>query len=41
MTKLSKNRKNVISKVNLDNSYSILEAAKIVKETSTEKFDAL
>ena len=40
MTKLSKNRKNVISKVNLDNSYSILEAAKIVKETSTEKFDA-
>ena len=40
MTKLSKNRKNVISNVNLDNSYSILEAAKIVKETSTEKFDA-
>ena len=40
MTKLSKNRKNAISKVDLDNSYSSLEAAKIVKETSTEKFDA-
>ena len=40
MTKLSKNRKNAISKVELDNSYSSLEAAKIVKETSTEKFDA-
>ena len=41
MTKLSKNRKNVISKVDLDNSYSSLEAkAKIIKETSTEKFDA-
>ena len=40
MTKLSKNRKNAISKVELDNSYSSLEAAKIVKETSTDKFDA-
>ena len=40
MAKLSKNRKNVISKLDLDNSYSSLEAAKMVKETSTEKFDA-
>ncbi len=40
MAKLSKNRKNAISKLDLDNSYSILEAAKMVKETSTEKFDA-
>ena len=40
MTKLSKNRKNAISKLDLDNSYSSLEAAKMVKETSTEKFDA-
>ena len=40
MAKLSKNRKNAVSKVELDNSYSSLEAAKIVKETSTEKFDA-
>ena len=40
MAKLSKNRKNTISKLDLDNSYSSLEAAKMVKETSTEKFDA-
>ena len=40
MTKLSKNRKNIISKVDLEKTYSSLEAAKIVKETSTEKFDA-
>ena len=40
MAKLSKNRKNAVSKVELDNSYTSLEAAKIVKETSTEKFDA-
>ena len=30
MAKLSKNRKNTISKLDLDNSYSILEAAKMV-----------
>jgi len=40
MAKLSKNRKNAISKLDLDKSYSSLEAAKMVKETSTEKFDA-
>ena len=40
MAKLSKNRKDAISKVNLDSEYSTLEAAQMVKETSTEKFDA-
>lgn len=40
MAKLSKNRKDAISKVNLDNEYTTLEAAKMVKEISTEKFDA-
>ena len=40
MAKISKNRKNVISKIDLDNSYTSLEAAKMVKQTSTEKFDA-
>ena len=40
MTKLSKNRRNTLSKVDLNNTYSTLEAAKMVKETSTEKFDA-
>ena len=40
MTKLSKNRKDAFSKVDSDSTYSTLEAAKLVKETSTEKFDA-
>ena len=40
MAKLSKNRKDSISKVDSDSTYSSLEAAKLVKETSTEKFDA-
>ena len=40
MTKLSKKRRNTLSKVDLNNTYSTLEAAKMVKETSTEKFDA-
>ena len=40
MAKLSKNRKDAISKVNLDSEYTTLEAAQKVKETSTEKFDA-
>ena len=40
MAKLSKNRKDAISKVNLDTEYTTLEAAQMVKETSTEKFDA-
>ncbi|MBT5699663.1 MAG: 50S ribosomal protein L1, partial [Flavobacteriales bacterium] len=40
MAKLSKNRKDAFSKVDSDSKYSTLEAAKLVKETSTEKFDA-
>ena len=40
MAKLSKNRKASESKVNFDSVYSTIEAAKLVKETSTEKFDA-
>ena len=40
MAKLSKNRKDSESKVNFDSAYSTMEAAKLVKETSTEKFDA-
>ena len=40
MAKFSKNRKDAISKVDSDSTYSPLEAAKLVKETSTEKFDA-
>jgi len=40
MAKLSKNRKNSIDKVDLDSTYSTLDAAKLVKETSSEKFDA-
>ena len=40
MAKLSKNRKVSESKVNFDSAYSTMEAAKLVKETSTEKFDA-
>ena len=40
MAKLSKNRKKSLSKVDLNNSFSSLEAAKMVKEASSEKFDA-
>ena len=40
MAKLSKNRKDAISKVDSNSTYSTLEAAKLVKETFTEKFDA-
>jgi large subunit ribosomal protein L1 len=40
MAKLSKNRKASESKVNFDSAYSTMEAAKLVKEISTEKFDA-
>ena len=40
MSKLSKNRKNAISKIELDKQYSVLDAAKLVKETSIETFDA-
>jgi len=38
--KLTKKRKAVIDKVEKDKLYSLVEAAKLVKEISTEKFDA-
>ena len=40
MSRIGKSRKNAMSKVALEKQYSILDAAKLVKETSTEKFDA-
>ena len=40
MARLSKNRKNAEEKVDFNKTYSSLEAAKLVKETSSEKFDA-
>ena len=36
----SKNRKNSESKVNFNTKYTSIDAANLVKETSTEKFDA-
>ncbi|CAN5492076.1 50S ribosomal protein L1 [soil metagenome] len=40
MTKISKNRKLSLSKYDSSKSYSLAEAAKIVKEITTTKFDA-
>lgn len=40
MTQLTKNRKAVISKIEQDKSYALLEAARLVKEISTTKFDS-
>ena len=40
MTKISKNRKLALSKYDATKSYSLAEAAKIVKEITTTKFDA-
>ncbi|MCX6294469.1 MAG: 50S ribosomal protein L1 [Bacteroidetes bacterium] len=40
MTKISKNRKLALSKYDATKSYSLAEAAKIVKEITTVKFDA-
>ena len=40
MSKLSKNRKEAISQVDLNLKYSTIEAAKLVKEIAKEKFDA-
>lgn len=40
MTKISKNRKLALSKYDPTKSYSLAEAAKIVKEITTTKFDA-
>jgi large subunit ribosomal protein L1 len=40
MTQLTKKRKAVISKIEQDKSYALLEAARLVKEISTTKFDS-
>jgi len=40
MTKLTKNRKAVISKVDANKLYQLADAAKLVKEITTTKFDA-
>ena len=40
MTKISKNRKEGLSKFDIEKEYSVLDAATIVKQNSTEKFDA-
>ncbi len=40
MAKLTKKRKAIISKYDAEKSYSLVEAAKIVKEITTTKFDA-
>ncbi len=38
--KLTKNRKEALAKVDKEKAYSILDAAKLVKEITTTKFDA-
>ena len=40
MSRVTKNRKKIIDKVNLDDLYSVSDASKIVKENAAEKFDA-
>jgi large subunit ribosomal protein L1 len=40
MTKLTKNRKAVISKVDANKAYALSDAAKLVKDITTAKFDA-
>jgi large subunit ribosomal protein L1 len=40
MAQVTKNRKAVLAKVNQDKTYSLAEAAKLVKEITTTKFDA-
>lgn len=40
MTQLTKKRKAVISKIEQEKSYALLEAARLVKEISTTKFDS-
>ena len=39
MSKISKNRKEVIAKIDLDKSYSLDEASSLVKDLSKVKFD--
>lgn len=40
MTKLSKNRKIAVSKIDPDKAYTVEEASKLIKEVSYTKFDA-
>jgi len=40
MATISKNRKKVLEKIDFDKSYSVEEAAKLVKEITTTKFDS-
>jgi len=40
MAQITKNRKAVLAKVNQDKTYSLADAAKLVKEITTTKFDA-
>ncbi|TAJ14946.1 50S ribosomal protein L1 [Marinilabiliaceae bacterium JC017] len=40
MTKLTKNRKLAVDKIDADKQYPLAEAAKLVKEITTTKFDA-
>ncbi len=40
MTKISKNRKSALEKLELGKAYSLVEASSVVKEISTTKFDA-
>ena len=40
MSRVTKNIKKIIDKVNLDDLYSVSDASKIVKENAAEKFDA-
>lgn len=40
MTKLTKNRKAALSKIDIDKVYTLAEAASLVKEITTTKFDA-
>jgi len=40
MTKLTRKRKEALAKVNIDNTYSLEEATKLVKDISITKFDA-
>lgn len=40
MAKLTKNQKIAVSKIQADKAYSILEAAELVKQITTTKFDA-
>ena len=40
MTKISKKRKAIISKLNFSKKYSLMDASSLIKEITTVKFDA-